>query len=120
MDLHSARLELQHAKSAVQANKTGVLYKHKRHVSGQSAAVELHLTYMMNGLINHSRLSLVASVEVSDEILFCIVANALLSVSSLQSRTLLPLPKFSPLKKSRTLKGESHVLCMSAYTMAPK
>lgn len=93
-------------KSALQANRTGVLYKQQRHVSGQSGPAELPLTYMMNGLINHSHLSLVASLEVSNEILFCIVANTpLLSVSSSLRAALCCRYQIFPLKTSQTLKG---------------
>lgn len=107
--------------SAVQANRTGVLYKHQRHVSGQSGPAELPLTYMMNGLINHSYLSLVVSLEVSNEILSCIVANTpLLCISSSLRAALCCRYQIFLLKKSPSLKGESHVLCMCAYTMAQK
>lgn len=94
-------------KSAAQANGTGVLSQHQRHVSGQSGPAELPLTYMMNGLINHSHLSLLVSPEVSDETLFCTVANTPpLSVSSSLGAALCCRYQIVPLKKkSPTLKG---------------
>lgn len=98
-----------------QANKTGVLYKHQRRV-GAERPCGAPLTYMMNGLINHSHLSLVVSVEVSDDVLFCRVASTPpRSVSfflCINALCCCCCYQIFPLKKSLTLKGESHVLCM--------